>query len=408
MSAIRTSICVLLMFAVLAHGAVETWSESILEIAAALLFLCWGFMVASGRIEEIRWSPVLWPLLGLELISVLQLLTRLTVYPYLTKLELLRFTTYLLLLFLMCQAFRTPRQWRNFAWFLLLFGFAVAVFGILQDLTFNGKLYWVRVMRFGGQPFGPYVNRNHFAGLMELIIPIGLAMVAIPGVRRQQLPFVALLVALPVGSLFLSASRGGILAFVCEVVLLIILLLARGGQKRHLLTFVIALLLAGGLVAWLGLDQVIARFSQVQNVEVSESRRISMSRGAWHIFLDHPLLGTGLGTIASVYPAYETAYDGKIVDHVHNDHFELLAETGLIGGICWIAFIVLLGLKGMKNLSSHQDPIVCAVQMGALVGCAGLLIHSFMDFNLHIPSNAFLFYLLAGFASSNPVFGPTN
>jgi O-antigen ligase len=408
MSAIRTGICTLLIFAVLSFGGVETWSESIIEIGAALLFLWWGYLVAGRRAEEIRWCAVLWPLLGLEVLAVLQLAARLTVYPYLTKLELLRFTSYLLLLFLMGQAFRTPRQWRNFAWFLVLLGFAVAVFGILQDLTFNGKLYWLRVMRFGGQPFGPYVNRNHFAGLMELIIPVGLAMLAVPGVRRQQLPFVALLSALPVGALFLSASRGGIATFSCEVVVLIILLWMRRGEKRHLFTFVIALVLAGGLVAWLGLGQVIARFSQVQNAEVTEGRRMSMSRGALHIFRDHPLIGTGLGTTVSVYPAYETRYDGHVVDHVHNDHFELLAEMGILGGICWVAFVVMLVRLGMKNLSAHQDPIVRAIQMGALVGCIGLLFHGFMDFNLHIPANALLFYLLAGFASSNPVFGPTN
>ncbi len=408
MTTIRAGICILLTFAVLAHGAVETWSESILEIGAAVLFLWWGYLLARGKTEEIRWSPVLWPLLALGLLSFIQIVARLSVYPYLTKLELLRFTSYLLLLFLSGHAFRTPRQWRNFAWFLVLFGFAVAVFGILQDLTFNGKLYWFRVMRYGGYPYGPYVNRNHFAGLMELIIPVGLAMLAVPGVRRQQLPLVALLATLPVGALFLSASRGGIVAFGCEVVILILLLWMRRGEKRHLFTFVIALLLAGGLVTWLGVGKVITRFSQIQNAEVTESRRISMARGAWHIFQDHPWVGIGLGTIVSVYPSYETLYDGKIVDHVHNDHAELLAETGIVGGLCWLAFIGLLVLLGLKNLTTHQDPIVRAVQMGALVGCAGLLIHSFMDFNLHIPANALLFYLLAGFASSSPVFGPTN
>ncbi len=56
-----------------------------------------------------------------------------------------------------------------------------------------------------------------------------------------------------------------------------------------------------------------------------------MARGAYHIFRDHPWIGSGVGTIVSVYPAYETAYDATIVDHVHDDHFELLAETGAAG-----------------------------------------------------------------------------
>ncbi len=408
MKIIRIGVCVLVTFAVLAFGAVETWSESVLQIGAALLFLWWGFLMASGRGEEIRWSPVLWPLLGLELLALLQFVVPLSLYPYLTKLELLRMTSYLILLFLSGQAFRTPRQWRDFAWFVVLLGFTVAVFAVLQDLTFKGKLYWFREMRYGGMPYGPYVNRNHFAGLMELLIPTGLAMLAVPGVRRQQMPLMALLAAMPVGALLLSASRGGIIGFGCEVILLVVLLWIRRGEKKRLFTFLVALVLAGGLVAWLGVGQVIQRFSQIHNPEVTEGRRISMASGAYHIFRDHPWTGTGVGTVISVYPAYETAYDATIVDHVHDDHFELLAETGVLGALCWLTFIVLLAVYGLKNVSAHQDPVVHAVQLGTLVACAGLLVHSFVDFNLHIPANASIFYLMAGMASTNPIFGPTN
>ena len=408
MRIIRIGICVLITFAVLAFGAVESWSESVLQIGAALLFVWWGLLMATGRGEEIRWSPVIWPLLGLEFIALLQFLVPLSMYPYLTKLELLRMTSYFILLFLSGQAFRTPRQWREFAWFIVLLGFSVAVFAVLQDLTFNGKLYWFREMRYGGMPYGPYVNRNHFAGLMELLIPMGLAMLAVPGVRRQQMPLMALLAAMPVGALLLSASRGGIIGFGCEVIVLVILLWIRRGEKKHLFTFLLALVLAGGLVGWLGVGQVIQRFSQIRNPEVTEGRRISMARGAYHIFRDHPWIGSGVGTMVSVYPAYETAYDATIVDHVHDDHFELLAETGVPGALCWLTFIILLAMYGLKNVSAHQDPVVRSVQLGTVVGCVGLLAHSFVDFNLHIPANALLFYLMAGMASTNPIFGPTN
>src|ERR1019366_271613 len=318
MRIIRIGIFVLLTFAVLAFGAVETWSESILQIGAALLFLWWGFLMATGRGEEIRWSPVIWPLLGLELLALLQFLIPLSLYPYLTKLELLRMTSYFILLFLSGQAFRTPRQWRNFAWFMVLLGFAVAVFAVLQDLTFNGKLYWFREMRYGGMPFGPYVNRNHFAGLMELLIPMGLAMLAVPGVRREQMPLMALLATMPVGALLLSASRGGIIGFGCEVIVLIALLWIRRGEKKHLFTFLVALVLAGGLVGRVGVGPMIQRFSVIHNPEVTEGQRLSMAKSAYHIFRDHPWIGTGVGTMVSVYPAYETAYDGTIVDHVHD------------------------------------------------------------------------------------------
>jgi O-antigen ligase len=185
-----------------------------------------------------------------------------------------------------------------------------------------------------------------------------------------------------------------------------LLLWFRGGDKKQLFTFLAALLLAGGLVAWLGMGDVVQRFSKMRNAEISESGRVSMSRGAYHIFRDHPWTGTGAGTMVSVYPAYETSYDSTIVDHVHNDHFELLAETGSVGAICWLTFVGLLLACGLKNLWAQSDAAVRALQLGAFLGCVGLLIHSFADFNLHIPANALLFYLLAGIASSHPISEP--
>ena len=151
------------------------------------------------------------------------------------KLELLRVASYVLLLFLSLQAFRNTRHWQVFGWFILWFGFAVAVFAILQDLTFNGKIYWFRELPFGGVPFGPFVNRNHFAGFIELVVPMGLAFLAVRGTRRDQLPLVGLCTALPVGALMLSASRGGIFSFGAELIVLVLLLLVCGAQKRQLL-----------------------------------------------------------------------------------------------------------------------------------------------------------------------------
>ncbi len=408
MTILRIGVCLLAVFAVAANGTVEPWSEAILEIATVVLFVWWGYLVVSHKTGEISWSPVFWPVLAIFLFGLLQYLVPLSVYPYLTKIELLRWTTYLLVIFLSSQAFQTSRQWGHFTWFIVWFGFAVAVFGILQDLTSNGKLYWFRELRYGGTLYGPYVNRNHFAGFMELVIPAGLATLAVRGVRRQQLPLIAFCTALPVSALILSASRAGVVAFGVALIILFLLLLLRRVEKRYLLPFLAVLILAGGLVAWMGADQVIGRFEAVKNPEFTESRRISMMRGASHIFRANPWIGTGLGTTISVYPRFETLYDGSTVDHVHNDHLELLAETGIVGGLCWFAFIATLIRFGLKNLSSRNEPLVQALQIGALVACASLLIHGLVDFNLHIPSNALLFFLLAHFATSSPVSGPAN
>jgi len=400
MRAIRVGICALVTFAVLAHGAVEPWSEAVLEIGAAVLLLLWAWEVSVGGEYKVVWNPLLWPLLGLWGVAALQLAAGITVYPFQTRIELLKYTALLALFFLCAQSYRKLEHWHGFVWFLLILGFAVSVFAILQHFTFNGKLYWVREIQFGGIPFGPYVNRNHFAGLVELLIPPGLAILILRAERRDQLPLVALFTLFPIGALFLSASRGGIISFLGEIGLLAFLILFRRREGRELAAAGLVVVLAIAFVSWLGIGRALERFASYKTLEVSEGRRIEMLQGTWRIFLDHPIAGTGLGTLQEVFPLYETIYDGLIVNHSHNDYAEVLAETGVIGGLCGLAFLVLLAWTGWKNIVAEKELMNLAYHAGALVACFGLLVHATVDFNFHIPSNALIFLLQAALATS--------
>lgn len=395
MTAIRIALCVLFAFAVLAHGAVEPWSQSILQLSAAILFVSWGALCFRQRRFQLRFTPLLLPLLGLVLWTMTQWIFGLSLYPYLTRVEFLNWGALLLLTFLFLQAFQTLKQLRGFVWFLLIFSFLVALFGIIQYHTFNGKLYWVRELTGGGIPFGPYVNRNHFAGLMELLIPPGLLLLLLRAVRREWMPLIGLLTVVSIGALFLSASRGGIVSFLCQLGLIGLLMWARPAGRKWLATATVSLLIVAGFLMWLDIGSVLQRFEQTTGQELSRGRRTSMILDTWRIFTDHLVTGTGAGTLVSVYPKYESDYDGKVVDHAHNDYVELLADTGIIGGLLAAAFLGLLGVLSLRRLELDSPAFLLAVQMGALVSCFGLLVHSLVDFNLHIPSNALLFILLA-------------
>jgi O-antigen ligase len=167
-----------------------------------------------------------------------------------------------------------------------------------------------------------------------------------------------------------------------------------------LLAATLVVILAAVLVSWLGIGRALERFASYKSLEVGEGRRVEMLHGSWRIFLDHPIAGTGLGTLQEVYPLYETLYDRSIVNHTHNDYVEALAETGVIGGLCGLAFLVLLYWTGWKALVADQEPRTLAYHAGALVACFGLLVHALVDFNFHIPSNALLFLLQAALATS--------
>jgi O-antigen ligase len=251
------------------------------------------------------------------------------------------------------------------------------------------------------------VNRNDFAGFVELTLPTGLSLMVFRGVRKELFPLLTVLTVVPISAMLLAGSRGGIICLVFEIGMLAILARTRrGSEGPRIAPLAMAVLGALALIAWVGVGTAIERFSNLPSKDVSISRRFSMSRGALAIFEDHPIAGSGLGTLIAVYPRYENHYDGLVVDHVHNDYAEALADTGLLGAACGLSFLYLLFRDARKDFEVSQGHFSRAFHAGAVVALSGMLLHSFVDFNLHIPGNALLFLLQAYVATSAPLASP--
>jgi O-antigen ligase len=404
MTALRAGLCALIAFAVLAFGAADVWAASALEISSAVLLLYWAFLEFRNPQARVRWVPLACPILAFLAIGLIQLLFHGTANAFLTRVELLRISASFLIFFLVAQAFRTRTDLSQLAWFFILLSFFVSLFAIAQSFTSNGKIYWLQSLVIPSEFFGPYVNRNHFAGFVELTMPVGLALIVFRGVRRDLFPLVTLLAIVPVGALVLSRSRAGIISAIFQVGLLVLLARGRHGLHRGQIAALAAVTIASlALIFWLGTAATLERFLALHPGDVSGGRRVSMSRGALHIFFDHPIKGCGLGTIVDVYPRYETVYDGRLVDHVHNDYLEELAETGILGGLCGVAFLWLLYREARQSLVADQGHLSRALHAGAIVAVGGILVHSFVDFNLHIPANATLFLVQVYVATSPPL-----
>jgi O-antigen ligase len=387
-----------LLFGPLAFGATEPWALALLQAGAILVLAIWGLEQWRAPSITIRSHPLLLPCVLFGAIVLLQVLFGLTSYWFISYQELLAYIGYGALLFVATQIIYPETAMRRFAIVLAVFGAMVALFALAQHLTSDGLLYWVRRPRSGGEIYGPYVNRNHYAGLMELLTPFPLLLALNRRFNTPQRFLFAAMGLLMAATVVLSGSRAGTAALFAELVFLAVVLAAADRSTLSLAAIVAFLFAFIGLLYWLDASAAVDHWTFLRQEQEATVGRWAITRDAWHMFLQKPLLGFGIGTFPVVYPAYRSFYTDFFINQAHNDVAQVFVETGIVGGAAMIWFVIALfrsGLRRRRARSFSTD----SVHLAALIGCTGLLVHSFFDFNLHIPANAAMFFVLAAVAA---------
>src|SRR6266550_1789336 len=393
-----TGFSALLIFAVLASSIFDRWVIAILEIGSALLLLCWAWpQISSGRLQ-LRANRLYAPVVLFGLIIAVQVAFGLSAYVHVTRVELWKYAAYGSLFLLANQCQRAAAQ--RLLTILAVFGFIVALFALVQDLTSNGKIYWFWPA-VSGRIFGPYANHSHYAGLMEMLTPIALAMALTDGARRHHQLLWVVAGILMGATIFVSGSRGGIIAFAVEMVFLAGLFIARRSPRTAWALCAICLVI-GAFVFWIDDGRVLKQLDSLRDplTDADVASRLTIARDSLRMVRDRPIAGWGLGLFPIIYPQYRSFSTDLLVNQAHNDYLQALVETGILGFACVLWFIGNLYRRGMRNLRDHSR-IATSPALGPLVGCTGILVHSFSDFNLHIPPNAALFFVLCGIASNS-------
>ncbi len=396
----------LLMFGPVAFGAVEPWSIFIVETGSVLLALLWlARQWMSGEID-ILWNPIFLPMAGFALLIFLQITLGMTAYRHDTISEAMLYCAYGLLCFLATQTLIRSSQARKIAVILAIYGFAVAAMALVQGVAPNGKLLWIRQPRLGGWIYGPYVNHNHYAGLMELLVPIPLVLSLSRLVEEKERIAAGVAAGIMVLTLFLSGSRGGMISIVVELGVLGIMLFRQKNTVRYALgAAVFAAVLISSLL-WLGGKELATRVSSISaetRTEISGGMRLSIDRDSLHMFRQKPITGWGLGTFPVVYPQFRSFYTNFFVNEAHNDYLQLLAEMGLPGFGLMVWFLVVLYRRAIRKIGNWTNDVSSSVTLACTLGFTGILVHSFFDFNLQIPANAALFYVLCSIAAAPPL-----
>jgi O-antigen ligase len=403
-TALLAASCLVLLSAPLAFGAVQPWSIFALEACALFLFLIWFSRQWVNLEFDVHDNVLYRPMAAFFVLGLLQWIIGTTAYRHVTYTHLLLYAAYGMLAFVTTQTLRRSSQFELLAKLITGYGGLLAAFSVLQGMAPNGKLYWIYALEQGGSIYGPYVNRNHYAGLMEMLTPFPLVLAASTFTDGNRKTVVAGVAAVMAASIFLSGSRGGMAAFVAQMVVLSVLLVRKreGSWKQPLMLagFLAVVIL---FLLWIGGNEVTRRLMTIHSEareELSGGVRMTIDRDSLRMLIRKPILGWGLGTFPIVYPEFRSFYTTFFVNQAHNDYLQLLVETGLAGFAIAVWFMVLLFRQAASKLKNWTDTATGSLTVAALLGIVGILVHSFLDFNLQIPANAALFFVLCALAAA--------
>ena len=418
------ALVVLIVVAPIPYGTVELWWKAAFVCAVFAICIIALIETLKHRIERIEGASILLPMLALSLLAFLQTLSlgsrtdaNLSVWntisadPYQTRffaLQMLALTTLLALLYRYAS---TERRVRVLVYIVLAIAVASAVFGILRQTTQQETGFLLPLLK-KNQGYGQFINKNHFAYLMEMAFGLGLGIVLGGGVARERLMiYVALLLPIWTG-LVLANSRGGILAMLAQVVVAVLLLVSSHGdyelpkiaQSAAVRAVLLVVLVIGVLFGtfWVGGDRLATNFENATNEIASSSTGASRNeiwRATLKMFAAHPIVGVGLGAYWIGITAYHEASGLMTPQEAHNDYLELLSSGGLIGLALGVWFAVAVVRKLRQNLSTDVRS-QRAERFGAVLGITGIAAHSLVDFGLHIMTNAVVFIVLIMIATA--------
>jgi O-antigen ligase len=391
----------MLMVVPLLFGAVQPWAWGSITLVATALLLVW----AVGRVQRgsvrVLWSPLLLPIAAALILAAVQTFGGLSHDHVATREAFIKLLTYGLIFFVAQQLYvsASAKAWRNSGIAISAYMFAMAAFGMAQYFASPGLLYGY--LPESNSVFGPYVNHGNYAGLMEMLIPIASTFAISLRWKHPAKPFALFLAFIAVVSVFLSGSRAGLVSLAAEFVLVAAVLIStRSNQKHLVLVGMAAACLAVGVFYWLDPGETWGRWQQMASrPELALGNRQTIAFDTLRMTRDHLAHGVGLGAFQTAYTPYQTVATDLTIDYAHNDYLQFIAETGSWGIVLLPVSLGMFFLLAFRHLHQRIHQPQGWLQFGAAVGVCGLLVHSFSEFNLHIPANAAWFTFLAAFAS---------
>jgi O-antigen ligase len=435
------SLLVLIVLTSIPYGTADPWWKALFVCVVFSITIIWlieGYL--SGSWINEGWS-LIFPVSALAVFSFIQTLSlgnaesqpgaiafparrAISLDPYQTRFFVAQLLALMLTGIFLTRYVSTKRRLRTLINVVIGVAVASAIFGILRQ-TAQHRLGFALPLLPLETGYGQFINKNHFAFLMEMGFGLTLGMIPGGGEKREQvLIYVAGLLPIWTG-LALCGSRGGLIAMLAQLVaagLLFGMVVRKRSAAEEdstiwrvvqskLIRVVLLLVLIAGVAlgtVWLGGDPLANKIEasrQELNFDTDAARQGASRREIWRVtlrmFAAHPLLGIGMGAYYVAVPAFHDASGTMKPQEAHNDYLELLASGGLVGLAIGLWFAVVVFRRTRQNLQS-PNLFRRAACFGATIGIVGVAVHSLFDFGLHMTVNALVFTTLIVIATSNP------
>lgn len=402
-----------LVFAPLAFGAVYTWTFLVVQALAMGVALVWLVRLWGGHKPKVLWPPLAWAVLAFVLYALVRYFT--ADIEYLARLELIRVLLYAFLFLAVLSNLYSQEAAETITYSLTAVAVLASSYAVAQFFRHSNHV-WDLTSPYAGRASGTYINPDHFAGFLELVLPLPLAFLLagrVGLITRVVLAYATLTI---LGGLAVTFSRGGWVAAAAGVFLLLGFLLCHRNHRLRAGLVLVLLLAGGGVFTARVLSHTLTYIRRVANPGDSGSSvldtesRVQMWTAAVHMWRDHPWWGVGPGHFDSRFREYRPEGFQQRPEHAHDDYLELLADWGVAGGV--IVFggvgIFVLGLRRSwphvrraENDFGSGMSTRYAFFLGGVSGLFALAVHSLVDFNLHVTANALVGVVLLGLVAAN-------
>lgn len=382
----------LIFFRPFVSGVVYPWSNIFTFALIFLLFIFWFISQIQKRKFQLPTTPLNLPFLFFCLIAILS--TSFSLNRGESLPVLLQLISYFLLYFLIVNYLSWSRIPRILAVFLSA-GFLLSLYAIYQyrfalpslyqrldtiTALGSGEIEEIRARIASRRVFSTFALPSSFAGYLALVIPLGIGSF-ISRSSSQERILLGIVVLTMLWALILTFSLGGILALILAS-LFVLLILSK--KTKWFIPIILILSLFLGIASF-----------HSEDLHSKATLRLYNWRSAIKIVKDHPFLGTGIGTFATVYPKYKFPQANE-VHYAHNWYLQVASEMGILGLGALLWLLAILIKASIKTLRSEKEKSQRALLAGLLVGGFAFLFHNLVDMDAYVPEITLLWWAVIG------------